>query len=70
MSTRLPIRTGIALRTRITLALDLPSMFWKELCGEAVTRADIEAVDRTFVRTVLEAAEKCQVCCAARTCVA
>ena len=38
---------GMALRTGVKLALDLPSLFWKPLVGEEVTREDLEAVDKS-----------------------
>jgi len=38
---------GMALRTGVKLALDLPSLFWKPLVGEEVTKEDLEAVDKS-----------------------
>ena len=38
---------GMAVRTGVKLALDLPSIFWKPLVGEEVTRQDLEAVDKS-----------------------
>jgi hypothetical protein len=54
---------GMALRTRVILSLDLPSMFWKQLCDHAVTRADLRRIDHTLVHGVIEPLESCKVCC-------
>ena len=36
---------GMAIRTSILLPLDLPSMFWKKLCGQPITAKDVSSVD-------------------------
>jgi hypothetical protein len=45
---------GIAMRTGVLLALDWPSLIWKQLTGEALTRADLKAVDASVVTGVLD----------------
>jgi E3 ubiquitin-protein ligase HERC2 len=48
------IFAGIALRTKIPLALNLPSLFWKQLVGEQVGVADLEAIDKLCVQALTE----------------
>ncbi|CAE7904906.1 HERC1 [Symbiodinium sp. KB8] len=37
---------GISLRTRYSLPLDLPSMVWKQVSGDALTPSDLDGVDK------------------------
>jgi len=46
--------TGIALRTKSPLALDLPSMFWKKILKNPVDIADLENVDKLCVQALNE----------------
>ncbi len=48
------VSAGIALRTKIPLALNLPSLFWKQLVGEQVGVADLEAIDKLCVQALTE----------------
>lgn len=43
---------GIALRTKHTLALDLPSLVWKQVLGERVDRSDLEGVDHLCLQAL------------------
>eukprot|EP01083_Nonionella_stella_P141962 438335_1 len=49
---------GIAMRTRVILSLDLPSIVWKMICGETSSRADLAQVDISLCQNVLSALEK------------
>lgn len=51
---------GIAIRTRVLLALDLPSLVWKQLGGKTPTRADLRQVDHSLVAGVLEPLSACR----------
>ena len=42
------VLVGIAMRTKNPLALDMPSVVWKRLCGEEVTFNDIVECDPNF----------------------
>jgi len=46
------ILMGVALRTGETLNIDLPSLLWKQLLGEKVTLADLEAIDKLCVQAL------------------
>lgn len=46
---------GMAIRTRVLLALDLPSMVWKQLCGRKPNRSDLRQVSFFFVGLSLRA---------------
>jgi hypothetical protein len=43
---------GVALRSRVPLALRLPSMVWKPLVGEGTGIADLAAVDGAAARAI------------------
>ena len=43
---------GIALRTKYTLSLDLPSLVWKQVLGEPVDHGDLEAVDHLCLQAL------------------
>jgi hypothetical protein len=45
---------GIALRTKIALAFDFPSIVWKQLLGEPVEITDLEATDKLCVQAMNE----------------
>eukprot|EP00475_Leptophrys_vorax_P015607 TRINITY_DN2190_c0_g1_i1.p1 TRINITY_DN2190_c0_g1~~TRINITY_DN2190_c0_g1_i1.p1 ORF type:complete len:1987 (+),score=619.90 TRINITY_DN2190_c0_g1_i1:517-5961(+) len=45
---------GLALRTKHTLSLDLPSMLWKQLLGEEVQINDLEEIDKLSVQAYNE----------------
>ena len=51
---------GIAMRTKNPLVVDLPSIVWKQLCGEDVQWADIAEIDQDYVDelTTLERSAK------------
>jgi len=43
---------GLAVRTRQYLELNLPSIVWKQLMGQAVVREDFEAIDMMLVQSM------------------
>jgi len=43
---------GIAIRNQEYLPLDLPSLVWKQLCGDSVTEDDLAAVDLMLVESM------------------
>ena len=43
---------GIALRTKYTLPLDLPSLVWKQVLGEPVDHFDLEGVDHLCLQAL------------------
>jgi len=45
---------GIALRTRLPLALDLPSTVWKSLLGQPLDAGDLESFDKLCVQALSE----------------
>ena len=45
---------GIALRTRLPLALDLPSAVWKSLLDQPLDLSDLESVDKLCVQALSE----------------
>lgn len=49
---------GMAMRTGVMLAIDLPSFFWKPLVGIAPTSQDIRDIDHSF-HTVLKYLKNC-----------
>mmetsp|Transcript_21568 Transcript_21568/g.30480 ORF Transcript_21568/g.30480 Transcript_21568/m.30480 type:complete len:524 (+) Transcript_21568:135-1706(+) len=50
---------GIAVRTRVFIALNMPSFFWKMLCGQPVTTADLAGLDQSLVENVLTPLQAC-----------
>ena len=51
---------GVACRTKLLLALDLPPLFWKQLAGERPVRADLQNVDSALLDAVLTPGLSCQ----------
>lgn len=51
---------GLAIRTKLLLGLDLPSIVWKALVNAPVTEEDVRAVNRLALKAVddMRAAEK------------
>lgn len=45
---------GIALRGRVVLSLNLPSIFWKPLVGQEVLVSDVRAIDQSSVDSLLQ----------------
>jgi len=45
---------GIAMRTNIIMSLDLATLLWKQLSGQALSLSDLRRVDEAFVKNVLE----------------
>ena len=41
---------GIAMRTKVLLSMDLPSLIWKPLAGQEPEEEDLRAVDASFVQ--------------------
>lgn len=39
---------GCCIRTGVTLALDLPRLFWKLIVGEKVFKKDLEEIEKSF----------------------
>ena len=50
---------GVAMRTRVLLALDLPRLFWKTLTEEPTGRSDLQQIDHSLVVSVLVPLEQC-----------
>jgi len=48
---------GMAIRSNIPLPLDLPSTFWKPLVGDTITYSDIEGVDFSTAKLLVELEE-------------
>lgn len=43
---------GIALRTKFTLPLDLPSIVWRQVLGETPDEGDLEAIDKLCIQAL------------------
>jgi hypothetical protein len=43
---------GVAVRTKNTISLDLPSLVWKKILSESVDLSDLEAVDKLCVQAL------------------
>lgn len=51
---------GVAVRTSVRLALDLPELFWRRFVGEDVNIEHLRAIDHSFVEGVLQPISTCR----------
>lgn len=52
---------GCCIRTGVTLALDLPNLFWKKIVEQKITERDLEEIEKSFQnlrRTILHGSKE------------